>query len=37
MEGGRNVYSVVMWKNESDHLEDQGVVGKIILKWIIKK
>jgi len=24
-------------KHESDHLEDQAVDGRIILKWIIKK
>jgi hypothetical protein len=35
--GGGDVYRVLVGKHGSDHLEDQGVGGRIIFKWIIKK
>ena len=35
-QGERRVHTVHLWVDlrESGHLEDIGVVGKIILKWI---
>ena len=34
----RNACWALMWKlNETDHLEDIGVGGRIILKYILKK
>ena len=37
--GRGNVYTVFWWGNlrEIDHLEDSGVGGRIILRWIIRK
>jgi hypothetical protein len=37
---GRREMQTVFWLenlNKSDHLEDHGIVGIIILKWILKK
>jgi hypothetical protein len=36
---GRKVHTVFGWRDlrEGDHLEDAGVDGRIILKWIFKK
>jgi hypothetical protein len=32
----RNVYNILVGKHEGkDHLEDLGVVGKIIIEWIL--
>lgn len=37
--GGQKVHTEFWWENlmERDHLEDLGVAGRIILKWICKK
>jgi hypothetical protein len=37
--GGREVDTRFWWRNlrERGHLEDPGVDGRIILKWILKK
>jgi len=36
---GREVYTGFGWGNlrESDHLEDQDVDGRVILRWILRK
>jgi len=34
---GREVVHTRFWWGERDHLEDLGVDGKIILRWIFKK
>ena len=36
--GTEEVHTVIWWRNlrERDHLEDLGVDGRIILKWIFK-
>ena len=36
--GSGGVYTGFSWRNlrESDHLEEPGVVGKMILKWIFR-
>jgi len=34
----RDLYRVLMWKPEGkSHLEDPGVDGKILLRWIFRK
>jgi hypothetical protein len=34
----RNLYKILVGKlKETDHLEDQGVDGRIILEWILGK
>jgi len=33
----RNSYSILVGKPRSDHLEDLGVAGRIILEWILGK
>jgi hypothetical protein len=37
--GGREVYIGFLWGNlrERDHMEDPGVDGRIILRWIFRK
>jgi len=36
--GGRGVYRVLVGKSEErNHLEDPGVDGRIILRWIFRK
>jgi hypothetical protein len=37
--GRREVYTGFWWENlrERDHLEDPGVNGRIILRWIFRK
>jgi hypothetical protein len=39
MGGGGEVYTGFWWKSmkERDHLEDSGIDGRIILRWIIRK
>jgi hypothetical protein len=36
---GRGVYTRIWWRNlrKRDHLEDPGVVERMILKWICRK
>jgi len=33
----RGVYRVLVRKPETDHLEDPGIDGRIILGWILSK
>ena len=37
--GGEEVYTGFWWGNlrERDHLDDPGVDGRIILRWIVRK
>jgi len=37
--GKGEVYKVFWWENlrEGDHLEDPGIDGRIILRWIFRK
>jgi hypothetical protein len=37
--GGREAYAYFWWGNlrEKDHLEDIGIDGRIILRWIFRK
>jgi hypothetical protein len=37
--GRREIAARFMWGNltESDHLEDLGVIGRILLRWILEK
>jgi len=37
--GRREAYTGFWWRNlrEGDHLEDSGVDGRIILRWIFRK
>jgi hypothetical protein len=39
MYGGAEVYKGFWWENlrERDHLENQGIDGRIILRWIFRK
>jgi hypothetical protein len=33
----RNMYKILVEKPEGKHLEDPGIDGRIILKWILGK
>jgi hypothetical protein len=37
--GGVEVHTEIYWGNlrEGDYLEDRGLYGRIILKWILEK